>query len=58
MNPCLLSVGAPLPAQKDTNPTKEVVNALHAKYIEALEDLFETHKESYGIDKRRHLNIT
>ena len=51
------SVGEPLAAIKRENPSQEDIEDLHEKYVEALVDLFENHKETYGIDKRRHLNL-
>ncbi len=51
------SVGEPLPVVKKEKPTQEDIDDLHAKYVDALTDLFENHKEEYGIDKRRHLTL-
>ena len=50
-------MGAPIPVDKIESPTKEDVDALHKRYIEALTDLFETHKENYGIPEDQHLNL-
>lgn len=50
-------VGAPIPVEKTENPTKDDVDRLHAKYIAALIELFETHKTDYGVPKEAKLII-
>lgn len=42
-----LSVGSPILVTKNPNPTNEEVDSTHAKYIEALMNLFETHKTRF-----------
>lgn len=42
-----LLVGAPIEVTKCTNPSKKEVNELHQRFMEALVDLFETHKSKY-----------
>lgn len=41
------SVGKPIPVEKVENPTKENIDALHGKFIEELQNLFETNKHKY-----------
>ena len=50
-------LGAPIPVEKTENPTTEQVDALHATYVQALTDLFETHKSKYGVTEDTHLII-
>lgn len=45
-------VGAPLEVPHNTNPTWDEINEVHAKFIEALIDLFETHKHKYIQDAK------
>lgn len=40
-------VGASITVPKVTNPTRELIDEYHAKYMEALTRLFEEHKEKY-----------
>lgn len=51
-------VGKPIDVEKNENPTREEVDELHQKYIDALVDLFETHKTKYGVDADSHLEFT
>ncbi|ESO98921.1 hypothetical protein LOTGIDRAFT_206209 [Lottia gigantea] len=48
-------VGSPIDVEKNENPTAEDIDKLHKQYLQALEDLFETHKVNYGVDKDDHL---
>ncbi|EGT49230.1 hypothetical protein CAEBREN_11471 [Caenorhabditis brenneri] len=48
-------VGAPIPVTKDANPSKETVDEIHRKYMEQLSDLFEEHKERFGVSKETQL---
>ncbi|XP_046557532.1 2-acylglycerol O-acyltransferase 2-like isoform X2 [Haliotis rubra] len=50
-------VGKPIEVTRNENPTNEEVADLHQKYIDALKDLFETHKTKYGIGEDEHLII-
>lgn len=43
-----LQVGAPIPVEKNPNPTPEEVNALHEKYVDELTTLFYTHRDKYA----------
>ncbi|CAD7077174.1 unnamed protein product [Hermetia illucens] len=45
-------IGAPLEVPHNTNPTWDEINEVHAKFIEALIDLFETHKHKYIQDAK------
>ena len=50
-------VGSPIRVEKVEDPSDAEIASLHSTYIVALQDLFETHKEKYGVDSKRHLNI-
>jgi Diacylglycerol acyltransferase len=39
------------------NPTDEEVDAVHKRYIDHLNQLFETHKATYGISPDKHLSF-
>ncbi len=41
------SVGKPIPVPKVENPTQELIDEYHAKFVEALKSLFEEHKAQY-----------
>lgn len=44
-------VGAPIPVEKVENPTKEQIDELHTIYCQKLTELFDEHKEKYGVEK-------
>lgn len=46
-------VGAPIEVEKVAAPTPEQVDALHARYVEALRALFDKHKSRMGPDWKR-----
>lgn len=50
-----LSVGAPIEVKQNPQPSPEEINSVHQKYIQALSDLFDDHKEKYGISADKHL---
>lgn len=50
-------VGKPIEVTKTDSPTKEELDLLHSQYMKALTDLFEEHKEKYGIPSDDHLNF-
>ena len=52
-----VSVGEPIEVSKKENPTKEEIEDLHSKYIEALQKLFEDHKEKYEPNEDVKLEI-
>jgi hypothetical protein len=41
-------IGEPIPVKKNPQYTTREVNALHALYIEKLEQLYNTHKADFG----------
>lgn len=43
-----LSVGAPIPVPKISEPTQADIDDMHTKYVKALLDLFYAHKENYA----------
>ncbi|MBZ3884680.1 2-acylglycerol O-acyltransferase 2-B [Sciurus carolinensis] len=51
-------VGAAIPVQRSPRPSRAQVDALHALYVERLTQLFEEHKERYGVPADRHLVLT
>ncbi|KAF8384207.1 hypothetical protein PRIPAC_73349 [Pristionchus pacificus] len=50
-------LGAPIPVEKTLNPTPEQINDLHSLYIKRLVELFEEHKQKYGVAEDNHLII-
>ncbi|XP_048873148.1 2-acylglycerol O-acyltransferase 2 [Brienomyrus brachyistius] len=50
-------VGKPIKVEKNLRPTDEELEALHELYTEQLYQLFEDHKEKYGVPKEKHLTI-
>ncbi|CAP39053.1 Protein CBG22471 [Caenorhabditis briggsae] len=44
-------IGAPITVEKTENPTKEQIEKLHEQYVEKLVELFEEHKQRFGISK-------
>ncbi|VDO41272.1 unnamed protein product, partial [Onchocerca flexuosa] len=50
-------IGAPISVIKKENPTKEEIDRLHELYINALTELFETHKIKFGVPKNASLII-
>mmetsp|Transcript_1111 Transcript_1111/g.1453 ORF Transcript_1111/g.1453 Transcript_1111/m.1453 type:complete len:313 (+) Transcript_1111:50-988(+) len=55
--PLTLVFGKPLEVEKVENPTTEQVDALHQKYIESLQQLFEDTREEYGKQPKAVLKI-
>ncbi|XP_058536468.1 2-acylglycerol O-acyltransferase 3-like [Ochotona princeps] len=53
--PITTVVGAPIPMPQLCTPTEEQVDHYHRLYMEALERLFEEHKESCGVPASTHL---
>jgi len=47
LTPLTVVVGVPIPVEKDSNPSQEKIDQLHAKYVEALRTLFEEQKVKY-----------
>ncbi|GMR59931.1 hypothetical protein PMAYCL1PPCAC_30126, partial [Pristionchus mayeri] len=50
-------LGAPIPVEKTENPSQEQVDELHAQYMKQLTQLFEEHKNKYGVPEDNHLVI-
>ena len=51
------TVGAPIPVEKNTNPSNDEINTVHKQYTDALVALFEKHKIEYGVEKDKKLAI-
>lgn len=43
----IISVGAPMEVNKNLEPTKEEIDAVHAEFTQRLIELFETEKKNY-----------
>uniref|UniRef100_A0A914CZ53 Acyltransferase n=1 Tax=Acrobeloides nanus TaxID=290746 RepID=A0A914CZ53_9BILA len=56
--PITTVVGAPIPVNQNSEPTKEEVDSLHAEYCQALIKLFNEHKTKYDIPEDAQLNIS
>ncbi|VDO97753.1 unnamed protein product [Heligmosomoides polygyrus] len=50
-------VGAPIPVEKNPNPSQEQIDKLHELYVEKLNELFETHKKQFGVPEDAKLLI-
>ncbi|KAG9346402.1 hypothetical protein JZ751_006713 [Albula glossodonta] len=50
-------VGRPIPVVQTPSPSREDIDALHKLYMEGLTQLFEEHKENYGIPVDKHLKF-
>lgn len=50
-------VGAPIDVPQIPNPSQETIEQLHKTYLEKLTQLFEDHKEKYGVAESKHLNL-
>eukprot|EP01094_Clydonella_sp_ATCC50884_P012670 TRINITY_DN22974_c0_g1_i1.p1 TRINITY_DN22974_c0_g1~~TRINITY_DN22974_c0_g1_i1.p1 ORF type:complete len:366 (+),score=94.38 TRINITY_DN22974_c0_g1_i1:27-1124(+) len=46
-------VGAPIPLEKTPNPSTKQIDAAHQRYVDALKELYETHKAAYGNEHRK-----
>ncbi|XP_031107655.1 diacylglycerol O-acyltransferase 2D-like [Ipomoea triloba] len=53
-HPIHVVVGRPIEVEKNTQPTAQELEALHSRFIEALQQLFEKHKMRLGYT---HLNL-
>lgn len=54
--PITVVVGGPIPTAKVDEPSQEEIDALHAKYLEALRDLYDQYNPLYG-DPKVELNF-
>lgn len=50
-------VGAPIVVEKIENPTQEQIDELHEIYVEKLNELFEEHKQRFGVPAETKLVI-
>uniref|UniRef100_M3YWQ7 Acyltransferase n=2 Tax=Mustela putorius furo TaxID=9669 RepID=M3YWQ7_MUSPF len=55
--PITTVVGRPIPVPQRLDPTEEEVDHYHMLFMEALEQLFEDHKESCGVPASTHLTF-
>ena len=55
--PLTTVVGAPIRVTQIKEPTKEQIDKLHAEYIVALTQLYETHKSAYATNKELNLEL-
>ncbi|XP_060690205.1 2-acylglycerol O-acyltransferase 1-like [Hemiscyllium ocellatum] len=56
--PIYTIVGKPIIVQQNHTPSTDEIEALHKKYTDALNKLFEEHKVQYGIPEKDHLLFT
>ena len=54
--PVTVVIGKPVPVPKIPNPTAEDILSMHKKYVEALQELYDTYNPIYG-DKNLKLFI-
>ncbi|KAM4536718.1 2-acylglycerol O-acyltransferase 1 [Odontesthes bonariensis] len=50
-------VGRPIPVTQTSSPRSEDIEALHRVYLQSLTELFEQHKDAYGLDQNQHLTF-
>ncbi|XP_060635756.2 2-acylglycerol O-acyltransferase 3 [Anolis sagrei] len=55
--PLTVVVGKPIPVPRRPDPSEEEVSEFHARYVAALQELFEAHKGSCGLAPSDHLAI-
>nr|XP_051693961.1 2-acylglycerol O-acyltransferase 3-like [Oryctolagus cuniculus] len=55
--PITTVVGGPIPVPQCSSPSQEQVDHYHRLYMDALERLFEEHKESCGVPASTHLTF-
>ena len=57
--PIVTVVGAPIHVNKVINgePSQEQIDKLHEEYIEALTQLYNTHKAQYATNTKRHTHL-
>ncbi|VDO93120.1 unnamed protein product [Soboliphyme baturini] len=53
----ITTVGTPIPVKKCDEPSRDAINALHARYIQELTTLFDTYKCQFGFKPEDQLNI-
>ncbi len=46
--PLTVVIGAPIPVERTPTPTSEQILGMHARYVEALQQLYEEHNPKYG----------
>jgi 2-acylglycerol O-acyltransferase 2 len=51
------AVGTPIPCQRTETPSAEAIDRLHARYLAALEQLFDRYKDMYAQDRRHDLRF-
>lgn len=44
---CLFSVGKPIHVPKVENPSQELIDEYHEKFLQQLQELFDTYKDKY-----------
>ncbi|ELT94247.1 hypothetical protein CAPTEDRAFT_114305, partial [Capitella teleta] len=50
-------VGKPILVKESPEPTQEYIDEIHQQYIDDLCQLFDDHKEKYGVDPSVSLNV-
>ena len=51
------TVGSPLACPHTESPTAELVDQYHARYMKALEDLYNKYKDEYAKDRRHEMRF-
>lgn len=56
----ICAVGAPIELERESTGefTEDDVDALHKKYMEALVELYDTHKQQFGVPAESTLEFT
>lgn len=50
-------VGKPIPVVQTPSPSNEDIESLHQVYLQHLNELFEQHKHTYGLQEHQHLTF-
>uniref|UniRef100_A0A3Q0T2D3 Acyltransferase n=1 Tax=Amphilophus citrinellus TaxID=61819 RepID=A0A3Q0T2D3_AMPCI len=50
-------VGKPIPVTQTPSPSSEDIESLHKVYLQGLTELFEQHKQTYGLTEHQHLTF-
>ncbi|XP_030580927.1 2-acylglycerol O-acyltransferase 2-A isoform X2 [Archocentrus centrarchus] len=50
-------VGKPIPVTQTPSPSSEDIESLHKVYLQSLTELFEQHKQTYGLTEHQHLTF-
>ncbi|XP_070710968.1 2-acylglycerol O-acyltransferase 1 isoform X2 [Pempheris klunzingeri] len=51
-------VGRPIPVVQTSSPTSDDIERLHNVYLQSLTEVFQQHKQAYGLSEHQHLTFT